>query len=379
MRKLAVALALFCICFFTKQALAADEALPKAAAPLLDAMKGLTDAAQTSLSQSRTSERAKDIRAVIYRRMLGAHDGSEKLNISSLMCDPRGNHAAAVATRGYLLQVSGVVTKTATVEINGLLAAFQSLADDPKIDPVKEVKTSDIKKATIDACSSDLKNAPKFFVGQEEVPRAGAIDSLVSLFTLISGIVQTAVVDSAKLVATQRRKQVIQQYLSNETTATSIENAATNLLSEVTHSINLDRTNAAGNYLSAAAALDFAISASMNSAKKECELFSTSKELGSADFWACWNSIWSKGVQDASKNVLTTAAAYDALADAGVAFKVRADTAIHKAFVAIRAPNSSFSLQEILALGSQLVGIAQDYEKKYSPKTIGTRSRHPST
>jgi hypothetical protein len=354
---------------FASSALAAD-AMPKVAAPLFDAIAGLTSATGKSLETSRSSARVAALRADLYKVMAG---GAVTVSSTPFLCSPRGDYAALLAQRGYLLQISGVLKSTSTVEITGLMAALSSFFQDIKISPPAKVAPSDIKSKAIAACAADVKSALKTYFLSDSLSKTGIIDEAISLVQLISGIIQTAVADTAQLVSQQRRQDVIRTFLKGEA-GLQTEKTAQSLLAQLKAQLATDRQNAAAEYLSAIQNFKL-VADKVAGLAKDGACKDTIKDAGAAppiepinnsSLWPCWRSIWDADVQAAAKDLLAAAAVYDAAADLGLAAENGATAVIAKAMTDIRTGADEGNLDQFLAVANQLLGIAKDYEAVFS-------------
>jgi hypothetical protein len=348
----------------------AADAMPKVAAPLFDAIAGLTSATGKSLETSRSAARLAALHADLYKVMAG---GSVTINSTPFLCSPRGDYAAMLAQRGYLLQISGVLKTTSTVEITGLMAALSSFFQDVSITSPSKVAPSDIKSKAISACAADIQAALKTYFLSDSLNKTGIIDEAISLVQLISGIIQTAVVDTAQLVSIERRQTVIRTFLKGEA-GKQTEKTAQSLLTQLKAQLATSRQTAAAEYLEAAqkfkSVADKAAGAAKQDACKDTIKDATATPpvdpINNTSLWPCWRSVWNGDVQSAAKDLLEAAAVYDTAADLGLAAEGGAAAAITKALQDIRNGTDEGNIDQFLAVANQLLGLAKDYEAAFS-------------
>ena len=353
--------------------------LPKAAAPLFDAISGLTGATGKELETSRTNDRAQMLRGAVFKLLTAPPSDpielAKGLNLSSgdFLCGPRSVYAQQIVQRAFLLQISGVLQSTSAVEIKDLLTAFSSFfetVEEPKVD---QVKPTEIKEKVGESCKKDLKESLAVYFGGSSEERGLAIEAALSLWDVVSGIFKNAVVNTATLVATARRQSVIEEFLKKNDKP--IEATATNLLTYLRENLAKERAIAAANFLAAVDKANGVITKSINAASQsECkdplERVKQKKSprlINDQGLWPCWRAVWSDDVQAATKDLLEKAALYDSVADLGLESETHAVSVIKRAIASIKSKKpGEFSLAEFMATASQLLNLAKDYETAFS-------------
>jgi hypothetical protein len=152
---------------------------PSPVESIVSGMVGVVSATDQLNSLGRSVDRLYTIRSLIAQTLVDKFNSSgtltfEKLNNITLLCTPRGEHAARAAERSYLSTVSSQATEVATPgKITTLIDAIGVIFKHYSFNVGEIVSPSEIKAKVVADCSIEMERFAAAFYGmsptQEEM------------------------------------------------------------------------------------------------------------------------------------------------------------------------------------------------------------------
>jgi hypothetical protein len=324
---------------------AADPApkFPTAVESIVSGMAGVVSATDQLNTLGRSVDRLHTIRTSIANT-LSTHfsrsaELSFKLDNKTLLCDPRGEHAARAADRSYLSTVSSQITAVSTPgNIATLIDAIGVIFKHYSIN-VGEVPTpTEMKTKVIADCTNELDRFAASFYGKkpeattakdEAVEQLNAeevkdiVSSISTLFDAINAIVNPL----AKEFDRQQREYTVALFLFNN--RNPITNSAVRLAKLSSSFGSIRKLNALGRFSEGMAVLrtqqidlsktDFCrtLPDGKNPFETKDDPQDSTKKISvpTDEFMSCYAAVW-KQVVDVVIATLTAADEYDQFADA---------------------------------------------------------------
>lgn len=317
---------------------------PPGADAFVASANALAKSATERVDLGRSSARLDQIRRSLTNKLLVAGSGATvslaDLDEVRLLCGVQRPHIQVAARRNYLQTVAGRIEEVGKpAQIDNLIGAAKSLFNSQSLDirgPVtNQTQLDTLAKNIENRCANDIKGADKQFylasivepqlgttsAADEEVigttALLGAFSSIINVFV---GIITPAVIEGAKLIDEQSRRNAIRRFLSDEGHREEIRRNGDSLATEVGVFIENKRGRLTGAFLEKLALLRKSeISLPKIDACKALETNRfTKRQSGAAndDFAICWRAVWTQ-LEAPVAAALKSADEYDTLADAG--------------------------------------------------------------
>ena len=320
----------------------AQSALPAPVDAFVVSANSLAKAAAERADLGRATARLNQIRQEVTDKLLAARTGDPiRLTIvhETLLCEPRAANVEVAVRRNYIQTVAANFQQVGRPSrIDNLSSAISSLFASQSLDIRAEIPSAseleDAKKKVRDRCQTDVKSfdrayygrnltspappAPRDVIGLEAVPVFGAIGALID--TIVS-VITPVVVEGAKMVDEERRRQAVLGFLSDPAQVKRIQDSGLALATEVSAFTWDKRLKLAGAFIERTAILRAsAIDPSRNeSCKRYMAAGKPTDEAGTSvtdHFILCWRFVWEQIEPDVGAT-LKAAEDYDGIADAG--------------------------------------------------------------
>lgn len=316
-----------------------------------------------------------------------------ELDENKLLCLVQRTHIEVAARRNYMQALAGRIEQVGKpAKIDNLIGAVQSLFSHQTIDlrgpMASKQELEALVKNTVTRCGNDIKASSQSYYLASIAPPAPALTasttdedeefplvflgSLSSLINVFVGIITPAVVEGAKFIDEQYRRDAIRRFLSDETNRTHIRQSGDTLATEVGAWIEGKRGTLTGSFLEKLAVLR---KSEVNLAKFDaCKGFETARfktrasGAASDEFVLCWRAAWSQ-LEGSVAAVLKAADEYDQLLDAGD--KNNAKTSFAELTQALSAisENSVTNPSELWAIATRLVAIGEKIQAATSKES----------
>jgi len=319
------------------------QALPPGADAFVASANALAKSAGERVELGRANTRLRQVRAMLATQLIGGAVAPVKIQLTGLdetevLCRALRQHLDVASGRNYIqtlgtkieevgkpTQIDNIVTAVRTV--------FQSQSLDIKGPITTKAELDAVVKAQTDRCASDIKAAAEAFYGARIAPGVPTLSStgpeevtevffseFATLINVFVGIVTPVIVEGAKIVDEQRRREAIRAFLSNDANRSRIRNVGSKLAEEVSKYALLKRQALAGSVLEKMAAIrQLEVDLTKVDGCKEfaSKRFSTRPSGAPSDeFVNCWRAVWAR-MEEPVSSMLKAAESYDALADAG--------------------------------------------------------------
>jgi hypothetical protein len=386
----AIFIATSSILLMQNSAAPAETSLPSAVDAFVTASNALAKAATERVDLGRATQRLLVVRAALTAKLLEKPDAkfSLPLQTSAILCDVRTANLEVSARRNFIQAVAARIEEVGKPsKIDNLETAFRSLFAGQSLDIAAGLPTADDlekNKAAIQSrCERDVANYFSVYYGQEigapvaavpapNVQPAEAIPAFIAISALIdtiSKIITPIVVDGAKLVDEQRRRDAIVAFLGAPGNIRRVEDSGVALSREISAFTFGKRLRLAGSFSESTVVLkNVAIDLTKEQSCKVIAALGTPIKPDKTvhdEFVLCWRAAWAQA-EPATAAMLKAAEQYDQLADAGDTDNARkAFEPLAKSLAAISAPGDD-GLIKFWNWATRLVAFAQKVESSFS-------------
>lgn len=337
-------------------------ALPPAVDAFVAASDALARAADERVDLGRATERMNMIRASLTTSLLKRPSPAKitiPLALPNLLCSARAANVEVAARRSFIKSIAARIDEVGRpTKIDNLETALKSLLSSQSLDITVALPNAEALAAARTAiqqrCEQDLTNFYQAYYGNNfaaigpaaEISPAEAVpffSALGALIDIISKIITPIVVEGAKIVDEQRRREAILAYLGAPGNIKRIEETGVSLSREIAKFTLEKRQRLAGNVSELAAVVrNTQIDLSKDENCKQYVSNSSALEADGKtlrdDFVLCYRVAWVQ-LEGPVSSLLKAAEQYDLLADAGDTDNARkAFEPLAKSLAAISAP-----------------------------------------
>lgn len=372
---------------------ASGQSLPPGADAFVASANALAKSADERVDLGRAKARLMQIKLALTQQLLLPTPPVKSQLISldevKVLCDVLRQHLDVASGRNYIQAIGSQIESIGKPsQIENILDAVRTLFKSQSLDIQGPVST----KAQLDAaikvqterCASDIKAAAESFYGLKIAPPAasaandevrpeaaaevflGEFSTLINVFV---EIVTPVIVEGAKIVDEQRRREAVRSFLAKESNRIRITAVGGKLADEIYRYTLNKRRSLAGSVLERIAAIrETEIDLSKIDACKElmAKRFETRPSGAPSDeFVNCWRHSFSK-LEASVASLLKVAQEYDELADAGATDTAKKQFAeLSEALQAI-SEGSVTNPDQLWKLATRLIAFATKIEASMS-------------
>ena len=372
----------------------AQPALPTGADAFVASAHALAKSANERIELGRSNARLEIVRLALTDQLIRAKSGDvirfNNLNEVLLLCGVRGGDLLLSAQRNYLQAVAAKIEEVGRpAQIDNLASAVKTLFSSQSLDVTNVASNTELANLTQrlqERCERDLTEYDKTFYGKEvrdDFGPAAALDGPAEAFSFLGpigglidaivGVITPVVVEGAKIIDEERRREVVREFLRKTANREHIKASGLRVAEEVSRFVLTKRRKLAGRYVEQLVQLR---GSAVELAKVDaCKSYlAEPKKLGkrasgapSDEFVLCWRASWSQ-LEGNVAAALKAAADYDELSDAGDSDNAKkAFEPLSNALDAI--PKEQFSpddLGRLWALATRLVAFAEKVHTSFA-------------
>lgn len=371
----------------------AQSALPPAVDAFVSSAAALSKAADESTELGRSNYRNEIVRTLLTEKLRSGVtqfqlDGLEE---TKLLCDARAAMLVLAAQKNYIHSVSAKIDEVGKPsKIENLSDAIGILFSHQTID-VKDITDSGTldkqKQSILKLCKDDLAKFETYYYGTTIQPPPpgegvegavsfGAFGPVGSLIDTIISIITPVVVEGAKIIDEQQRRNAVLDFLT-PANIKKIQDAGQNLSDRVSDAVLTKRRRLAGTFSENLALLRVR-TIDLNKIEGCKSFLSLAQKDGhrpsgapNDEFASCWGAV-RDGVASNISSVLKSASEYDDLADAGdTASAKKSFELMSKSLNAIANRDQTISVSDLKSLWKwtvELVAFAQKVTEAASPE-----------
>lgn len=364
-------------------------ALPPAVDAFIAASNALAKSADERVDLGRATARMNMIRSALTANLLKKPSPAKltvPLVVSTLVCDIRAANVEVAARRSFIQSIAARIDEVGKpTKIDNLETALKSLLSNQSLDITVALPNAEaLAAARTDVkqrCEQDFTNYYHAYYGNkfgpaEPLASAGPAEAVPSfsalgaLIDVISKIITPIVVEGAKIVDEQRRREAVLAFLGTPGNIKRIEESGAALSREIAAFTQAKRLRSAGSVFELAAVTR---NAQIDLTKDEsCKQYSAgSSALGADgktlrdDFILCYQAAWVQ-LEGPVSALLKAADQYDQLADAGDPNNaLKAFEPLAKSLAAISAPGDD-GLVKFWNWAVRLIAFAGKIEAAFS-------------
>jgi hypothetical protein len=383
-----------------KQVEAAELALPEAYKSIVTSTSALSSSATELVRLERTTLRLQRIRTALTAKLLVANFG-DKFSINDLieeqdlLCGARANHISTVARYNYVNAVTSQIEEiskpsSATDILSAIKIVLASYSVDVSDRSLSATSISQLKNIITTRCQTDIRGFDKAYYGTaitgaqagqptppaeapsgtEALPSLAFLGPFGALIDTVLGIITPVLTEAANIVDQSKRKQAIEDFLSDQNNQNSLRSAGQELAQAVSDYTWATRLKSAGAFVEGVmvirkSEIDLARLDSCKDPNNE-KFVRSASGAPSARFVLCWRAAWGQ-LESTVASTLKAAEDYDELADAGdSATALTAFRRIDTEFTAISRGNSVNDPQAFWQFVLQIVSFANTLQTAFS-------------
>lgn len=370
----------------------AQSALPPAVDAFVSASNALAKAANERVDLGRSTERLTLLRSALTQALLDKPNPAKisiQVDLTAFLCDVRANNVEVAARRNFIQSIAARIDEVGKPsKIDNLETAFKSLVSSQSLDITVALPTdaalASAKQAIIYRCKQDLVGYLSAYYGNKfgmsepmadtgPVEAVPAFTSIAALIDTISKIITPVVVEGAKIIDEQRRREAILDYLGTPGNIKRIEDSGVALARQISTFTWDKRLRLAGSVVELATVIrhypvDLAKDGSCQRYSTTASALVADRNSVSDDFILCYRVSWAQ-LESIAAALLKAADQYDQLADAGDTDNAKkAFEPLAKSLTAISSPGED-GLAKFWNWAIRLIAFGQKVESAFNKES----------